>query len=153
MTAINANRAIRGPITAVPLVAGKGVRLTADVENNRWVVEADETVLYENSTTGTQGSHSISLSESLFNFEHAIFYVADDAGTYGVIIVPTSFNATSGACMIRWTGGYRTLYVTTSNGTDWAINGYQWYGSGGGEIGSGYLSINKVIGINRIASN
>ena len=46
MTAINSNRAIRGPVTAVPVVAGKGVRLVADTENNRWVVEADETVLW-----------------------------------------------------------------------------------------------------------
>ena len=40
MTAINSNRAIRGPVTAVPVVAGKGVRLGADTENNRWGVEA-----------------------------------------------------------------------------------------------------------------
>lgn len=42
MTAVNLNRAIRGPVTAVPIVAGKGVRLVADTQNNRWVVEADD---------------------------------------------------------------------------------------------------------------
>lgn len=35
MTAINSNRAIRGPVTAVPVVAGKGVHLVAGTENNR----------------------------------------------------------------------------------------------------------------------
>ena len=68
MTAINSNRAIRGPVTAVPVVAGKGVRLVADTENNRWVVEADETVLWEQSSY-TYGLTSVTLSESYKNFE------------------------------------------------------------------------------------
>lgn len=66
MTAINSNRAIRGPVTAVPVVAGKGVRLTADTENNRWVVEADETVLWESSVGAT---NNITLSEAIENFD------------------------------------------------------------------------------------
>lgn len=68
MTAINSNRAIRGPVTAVPVVAGKGVRLTADTENNRWIVEADETVLWE-ATALTDHTTSCNLSESMTNFE------------------------------------------------------------------------------------
>ena len=47
MTAVNLNRAIRGPVTAVPVVAGHGVRIVPDTVNNRFVVELDETVLYE----------------------------------------------------------------------------------------------------------
>lgn len=66
MTAINSNRAIRGPVTAVPVVAGKGVRLVADTENNRWVVEADETVLWENAAGAT---NNITLSEAIENFD------------------------------------------------------------------------------------
>lgn len=70
MTAINSNRAIRGPVTAVPVVAGKGVRLVADTENNRWIVEADETVLWsDNSGTEVNTSLSLSLSEAYSNFE------------------------------------------------------------------------------------
>lgn len=113
----------------------------------------DETVLFENSATGRNGSHSVSLSESLYNFDHAIFYVSDDSAptNYGVIIVPTRLNASTAACMIRWASGFRTLYVTASNGTTWAIDGYQWYGNSGSAIGSNYLSINKVIGIHRIS--
>ena len=67
MTAINSNRAIRGPVTAVPVVAGKGVRLVADTENNRIVAEADETVLYEK-TWAAAGGNAV-LSESANNFQ------------------------------------------------------------------------------------
>ena len=68
MTAINSNRAIRGPVTAVPVVAGKGVRIVPDVENNRFVVEADETVLWEGEFSATAGSY-FNVSESVNNFE------------------------------------------------------------------------------------
>ena len=67
MTAINSNRAIRGPVTAVPVVAGKGVRLVADTVNNRWVVEADETVLWEGTLAP---ENTASLSETITNFEN-----------------------------------------------------------------------------------
>lgn len=77
MTAVNLNRAIRGPVTAVPIVAGTGVRLVADTQNNRWLVEADETVLFESATAATSGS----LSESPANFEKIRVY-ANRAG-YG----------------------------------------------------------------------
>lgn len=66
MTAMNLNRAIRGPVTAVPVVAGKGVRIVPDVENNRFVVEADETVLWDGNGTP---SASVQLNESISNFE------------------------------------------------------------------------------------
>ena len=74
MTAINSNRAIRGPVTAVPVVAGKGVRLVADTETNRWVVEADETVLFENAS----GATTVNLSESIYNFERVAVVVKTD---------------------------------------------------------------------------
>jgi hypothetical protein len=66
-TLVNNLRAIRGPVTAVPMVAGKGVRIVPDVENNRFVVEADETVLWEGAYSSA--TTSITLSESLANFE------------------------------------------------------------------------------------
>ena len=66
MTAVNLNRAVRGPVTAVPVVAGKGVRLVADTVNNRFVVEADETVLWEGKCNTES---SVTLSESYKNFE------------------------------------------------------------------------------------
>lgn len=88
MTAINSNRAIRGPVTAVPVVAGKGVRLVADTENNRWVVEADETVLWENSN-GVKLKDGITLSESRLNFESIkITYVITADGAPTVLEIP-----------------------------------------------------------------
>lgn len=76
MTAINSNRAIRGPVTAIPLVAGKGVRLVADTDNNRWVVEADETVLWSG-----EALTGITLSESLTNFEQIKVVYSEGAGS------------------------------------------------------------------------
>ena len=79
MTAVNLNRAIRGPVTAVPVVAGKGVRLVADTVNNRFVVEADETVLWE----GTQaGAGTINLNESWTNFEYIEMFGYSDDGKF-----------------------------------------------------------------------
>ena len=153
MTAINSNRAIRGPVTAVPVVAGNGVRLVADTQNNRWVAEADETVLYENSATGTSGAHSVILSETLRNFERALFMVSDDASNHGVILMDMSESPVNGSCNIYWSSGFRLLTVFSSDWITWSIDGYQWYGSGGSTIGTNYLAINKIIGVNRIASN
>ena len=66
-------QAVRGPVTAVPVVAGKGVRFVEDTENNRVVAEVDETVLYE----GTDGSYTsgFTVSEPLANFDRIRFYV------------------------------------------------------------------------------
>lgn len=70
MMAMNSNRAIRGPVTAVPVVAGTGVRFVADTQNNRVVAEVDETVLFESNTAATSGV----LSESPANFEKIRVY-------------------------------------------------------------------------------
>ena len=74
MTAVNLNRAVRGPVTAVPVVAGKGVRIVADTVNNRFVVEADETVLFENASGSASTAFPITLSETIQNFERVKFY-------------------------------------------------------------------------------
>lgn len=82
MTAINSNRAIRGPVTAVPVVAGKGVRLVADTENNRWVVEADETVLYQDDNPSQiLTDTNLTLSESYLNFEKIKLELKASAGS------------------------------------------------------------------------
>lgn len=59
-------QAVRGPVTAVPVVAGKGVRFVEDVPNNRVVAEVDETVLWESSVGAT---NNITLSEAIENFD------------------------------------------------------------------------------------
>lgn len=160
MTAINSNRAIRGPVTAVPVVAGKGVRLVADTENNRWVVEADETVLWEDAN----GATSATLSEAITNFDRVVivaatpemedkheFVVKSDAT---VIHLSCWFVNTSGTYIVHALGNY----AVSNNGV--TLTGGQlihmWFSasnfqhSGTGTTG---IKIFQVRGIHRIASN
>lgn len=71
-TLVNNLRAIRGPVTAVPMVGASGVVVEADTANNQVVVRADETVLYENPTFASGDvalGTTFQLSESAANFE------------------------------------------------------------------------------------
>lgn len=61
MTVINSNRAVRGPVTAVPLVAGNGVVITADTVNNRYVAEIDSDYIV--TTEETVGSYSVGTND------------------------------------------------------------------------------------------
>ena len=166
MTAINSNRAIRGPVTAVPVVAGKGVRLVADTENNRWVVEADETVLWDG---GNSGATSATLSESLMNFESIkISYAGEEryGGSLDVEVNPRSTISTNGLQLTDWYinsgGGYLVcamgFYSVSADGL--TLSGTQlkhmWFSvpnmtySGAGTFG---VKLFKIVGIHRIASN
>lgn len=164
MTAINSNRAIRGPVTAVPVVAGKGVRLTADTVNNRWVVEADETVLWEGSET-MSGNPTLLLSESCKNFEYIVIY-GHAYSTWGELefirINPTanqnsdetsmcisSLGASGAAirfnqCQLNWSG-LTSIAVTSAHQFSIASSGVS--------VGTAASTFTKVVGINRIASN
>lgn len=158
MTAINSNRAIRGPVTAVPFVAGKGVRLVADTQNNRWVVEADKTTLFETSTP----TNSCTLSETLLNFEKIAIY-SQTAGGASLI---TLFTAENGVVnMSYFKGNNYPIYVMaklTFNGTSISADAsiglaYTWGSTSNPTIRSNSSDdlklISKVVGINRIASN
>ena len=159
MTAINP-QAVRGPVTAVPVVAGKGVRFVADTDNNRWVVEADETVLFDAGTSTT--TSSCNLSESYKNFDKVKFYFRNsDAEVVCVETLPSSqgtvITVISGTISTEpkfyvkvstYTLGDTTLahrnsasYTVTSN----AIQGWSTTGV------SNYIV--RIVGINRIASN
>lgn len=164
MTAINSNRAIRGPVTAVPVVAGKGVRLVADTDNNRWVVEADETVLWKGVTLA---GNTVTLSESAGNFEYLGVYVNIE-GTG--LTAPMFYK-----CMQRNSDPYGTViraggdvcksitsheYQLYSWGGEVALKGtscqignfYRFHFNGGGLVDSTNLvRLYKVVGINRIA--
>lgn len=168
MTAVNLNRAIRGPVTAVPVVAGKGVRIVPDVENNRFVVEADETVLWESdNTSGTvlNENQYITLSESLKNFERVKIYYVMQSG-WGVSLTHEVCNIT-GDCRIlmeqlwyREASGYNNywqsmvfsrytdadLRITLINAVQRPLLQTSWAASGL------TLTLYKVIGINRISS-
>ena len=161
MTAINSNRAIRGPVTAVPVVAGKGVRLVADTENNRWVVEADETVLWEGAAT----NNDTDLSETANNFERIRIYFNNDGSIHNSVEVLVTGSS---------------QYITLIAGTVYASSQYFKYGScildgttlkkgstssatiyksgtGTGNAQAGYETFNlfwyKIVGVNRIVSN
>lgn len=163
MTAINSNRAIRGPVTAVPVVAGKGVRLVADTENNRWVVEADETVLWE----GTDAT-TFTTSEAIENFDEIHFYVNGGEGTNKVMakaVLPMGWTDYSselafsygapysldGILAITWTTRY-----SRSNNTFTFTSSYYGGGSGSTPTANGNNNVGhmyKVVGVNRISSN
>lgn len=146
MTAINSNRAIRGPVTAVPVVAGKGVRLTADTENNRWVVEADETVLWE----GAAVDGSITLSEAMSNFNEVEVWMECTETNPKPIF---KFNGSVGeitAVIPKGGIGDKYLYVTA-----WTVSGttisFRYTIIKGVNEGTNYkeVQIVKVVGIGR----
>lgn len=166
MTAINSNRAIRGPVTAVPVVAGKGVRLVADTENNRWVVEADETLLFE--ATGL-GAKTGTVSEAYTNFERLRIEVGlgNQAGDDGVIFYEVSTRYPKMWVQYVMGGGGANAYycaakLTFSDSTTWAVNnGSSILHAENSTTVSGNTSYNtniqtciwKIYGVNRIASN
>ena len=160
MTAINSNRAIRGPVTAVPVVAGKGVRLVADTENNRWVVEADETVLWTGE--GTESNFPITLSESITNFERIRLYVKwhpTIAAAYQCFEYLVSSNSDVWQGMCAAINENRDFYqsfftLTVSNGSSVAYTYGRLRGNYTvGQANEKKATFCKIVGINRIASN
>jgi hypothetical protein len=164
MTAINSNRAIRGPVTAVPLVAGKGVRLVADTENNRVVAEVDETVLFEDTrSTGTLVA-SVVLSESSANFEKVEITLgwfgggsSPVAGRLIFTCVPDGKYYGFGGYIGKDGSVHNVLGGISTNGTTLAlVNCLDLYTNNNSSITAqsfaGVLKVFKVVGINRIAS-
>ena len=170
MTAINSNRAIRGPVTAVPVVAGHGVRLVSDTVNNRIVVETDETVLWENSTHtppsgDTRLTATIAYNESVGNFEFVDVYynqakpsqmgpavsrrpVVNGEFTFGISWPEQSSQGNWFKMCISGSGTTGSMeggHSSYSNAYSFANNTYS-----GGMWSAGI--IDKVVGINRIAS-
>ena len=159
MTAINSNRAIRGPVTAVPVVAGKGVRLVADTENNRWVVEADETVLWENAA-GDGAKTGITLSESCRNFEFLQISYLDNNDIYSTSKVPiTASNDTIELTTLQISTSANVMFTKSARYT-LANTSITWYkevqirsdNNASTWMSDPQLKIAKVVGINRIAS-
>lgn len=163
MTAVNLNRAVRGPVTAVPVVAGKGVRIVPDVENNRFVVEADETVLWEG-TCNTESS--VTLSESYKNFEKIRIcgYHTSGAGmlteAYTADIMATDNKEITLQSWVSWSNSayYKfAMSVPCDFTSDTVLAtrtgrfvGYwdnQWQASNAADI-----MLTRVVGINRISS-
>ena len=162
MTAINP-QAVRGPVTAVPVVAGHGVRLREDVENNRVVAEADETVLWDGEGTALA---TATLDESIYNFERLAIYldmggalihryeICMDASPAvlsvgGIVTEATSYVTYVFACKCSVSNSGKTLTVPQKgNGfavlTTGAITYFQ-----NNNIGT----IRKIVGINRVSAS
>lgn len=171
MTAVNLNRAVRGPVTAVPVVAGHGVRIVPDVENNRFVVEADETVLWEGFKTDipNTGVSSYTLSELATNFETVrIEYVLQNN-----IYSPTDLGNKGSGTVFYEINNEKARYITyihcVMNGnnstTDFTLydidtniynmNALTWNVKSvlRGQTTNGvWFHITKIVGINRISS-
>lgn len=163
MTAINSNRAIRGPVTAVPVVAGKGVRLREDVENNRVVAEVDETVLWSG-TVGSTGSTK-DLSEDTRNFEKIRVYTQVSTGTtercVQIFDLALKFSSTQALAFVHVdniSGGNllsEIIYLCfqANANTFSLLAGCKWSNGTFSQNVSNYdFNIVKVSGINRVAS-
>jgi len=155
-----------------PVVAGTGVRIVDDTANNRIVVEADETVLWEgdtgmivSSTTGT-----LTLSESATNFERLRVYVRGsaqgtntetNAATGTIEIVPVSntgayYTLSTGLYTNDGSSVFNDVCVFQLNGSTASYNkGVRFLMSGSAPVLNNARGpfIVKVVGINRIASN
>lgn len=113
-TAVSNNRAIRGPVTAVPVVAGDGVRLVKDTDNNRIVAELDETVLWENTDQYPEES-SITLSENWNNFKYLRVETTEQFGHGSLTnLFDTQSQSFSGARPKRFEVGHYACDITNS---------------------------------------
>ena len=169
MTAINP-QAVRGPVTAVPVVAGKGVRFVQDVENNRVVAEADETVLWEK-TWAAAGGNAV-LSESANNFQQLriTFNIEASAEAYcpvvtAIIDIEAMLASTTNrlfelTCVFSRSGSGGRYIITRSaliqndgatltvETVDQSIN----FSTSISSMDNSACHIMKVVGINRVAS-
>ena len=159
MTAVNLNRAVRGPVTAVPVVAGKGVRIVPDVENNRFAVEADETVLYDCSNNYVYGTNSVTLSESYKNFEvikilnsKGIVQFYYPANSQGIGIFPLTYMSNGYLFLIPWTFTSDTVY-SGATGKMWTVGSTTTVDVSSSASYNRWIQPIKIIGVNRIASN
>ena len=147
------NYVLQGTVTTSAGIVGDGTTQNP--------LRADETVLW----SGNFNTKSCTLSESPLNFENVKFYLVDDShSAWGSTEIKSDLlyncSGDNGECMagcaVPWAEGFRIMSVSATsanNYRNWASCGYQWWGNGGGQIGTGYLNILKVIGINRIANS
>ena len=153
-------QAVRGPVTAVPVVAGKGVRLREDVENNRVVAEADETVLWEDAN-GDLATTALPISESAYNFETIKVYFVDNNGNGGVQEIPMSTSPTAFTVLVSHINAAGTnsyikngKFALTSS-TITRVNEAQSTFSGSSAsttLNTTNIKLYKVVGINRVTS-
>lgn len=153
-----------------PVVAGTGVRIVDDTANNRIVVEADETVLWEAPTdagTTLELNQYVTLSESMTHFEKVrIYYALQKAwagkGVFESYMVDGDLKVNLHDVWYREQSGFNVWYetftynkytdsdlkFTQAGGVQRAILNSTW------DTTSGLTTIvYKIVGIHRIASN
>ena len=160
MTAINP-KAVRGPVTAVPVVAGKGIRFVEDVPNNRVVAELDETVLFEDSD-GHSMNTPLEVSENFENFRSFKIYYNVWGGAANRVLeffVDPSGNCVcsnaeqfdqNGLNLIMW----RFDAISSSSKKTLSCNYFAYFNGSfsGTTLNKEAFQIFRVIGCNRIAS-
>lgn len=165
MTAINP-QAVRGPVTAVPVVAGTGVRFVEDVPNNRVVAEVDETVLFSG-TKANAGCASFTLSEYASNFDRLRFYGIGYGNTKVMYECPAPDTSTE-AISVCYTYYCRDTdnnpwqmrmgVYTSTNGLDFSIRNAKFLYGGDSALafGGGNTTQNppiyRIVGVNRVVS-
>ena len=141
--------------SALPVSAGPGIKF--EMVDNVLVASTDETVLFDANGARAVSAH---LSESITAFEYAKFYMHDDGGhCWGCgELLSRDLDANSHPVDCGFTTPWNTTGMrcivarsTDNTFTNWITDGYQWWGNGGSTITSGYMWIEKVVGINRIA--
>lgn len=116
-------QAVRGPVTAVPVVAGKGVRFVEDIDNNRVVAEVDDTVLWDGSGTS---SDSVTLSENATNFEYIELHMRGYGLSHLATVIRIVMDSSNTVIQINWSLGNNSWYVNcqklTISGTSIVVN-------------------------------
>lgn len=147
-------QAVRGPVTAIPVVAGTGVRFVEDVPNNRVVAELDETVLWEGSDT------TVALSEPYTNFEKiSVVYNTNDNCVYEQIFYSaqsgTTFTVNASNCnssntyikTARFSIASQAITFHSATTVSFSSSGFAGYST------SNPVTLVKVVGINRISAS
>lgn len=151
-TLVNNLRAIRGPVTAVPVVGQSGVVVEPDTQNNQVVVRADETVLWEGEFK--YGDNAINFNESIANFEYiriinGVGEVFDfkDAGygmfVFGGVINDLTANIKFFSVCTSYTSTTLTYNYNRVNQSTYTYS----------NVSDTPTKIVKIVGYNRIANN
>lgn len=124
MSGINP-QAVRGPVTAVPVVAGDGIKFVEDVQNNRVVAQAGvtKTLLYTGTSSDARAS-TFSLSQSAYDFDRLEMTLIDvnDFVIKQVCEIPADNLVTSvgtrGSSFVSVTSGTNTWFKAMN----WQLN-------------------------------
>ena len=160
-TLVNNLRAIRGPVTAVPMVGQSGVVVEPDTANNQVVVRADETVLSNGQSSSTS---PITLSESMSNFEYVEIYAVwnynstQQMTVYSKISGDSTVFSLCGFACANLAADTQDTYLLCSDfsvsGATITVNKVLRQNNAGSLLSrTDGIVITKIVGINRIANN